>query len=176
MQSAPDERAYQVAAVLGRRLKVSWWIDINGRAHCRHREEGVARCAANKRRFGTTRSNRSVSDSSEADPGSGDCPVADLQYGRRRHDGEVTSPSCELDEADAVVVLKDGDSHRRQDLVRLDRGREVPIEEVLGRYGSTADGSAHDDVCVQRPRDETPFCCWVGVGEAPADGASCPNR
>ena len=59
------------------------------------------------------------------DRGAGDLAAVDLQQRRRRHDGEIAVAAGELDERRLVAGRPERNADRGDDLVQLDRRREI---------------------------------------------------
>ena len=121
------------------------------------------------RGLGLVRPHRAVGDVDERDP--------HVAVDRHRRDGgdhrEVAVAARHLLHRDARARRGVGEGDPRQDLIGLERGREVAGEEVGGVDRPGATGAASLERGVERERDRRELGGGIGVGEAAADRASC---
>ena len=94
----------------------------------------------------------------------------------RRDEREIAGPDGELREGGRRALRRPGHDERRQQLVRLDRGRERPVEERPGRHQPLAARRAHDHRGVEGERGERELGGGIGVREAAAERAAHADR
>ena len=88
---------------------------------------------------------------------------------------EIAVPPCELDERSPGPRRRHGDGDLRQELVGLERSRQMREEELLCRQHTLATRRSHMELRVERRQRDRELCGGIGVSDRSTDGAAVPN-
>ena len=166
-QRAADQRRRQPAAVVGAGVQVMAGVDLlrggpRGRLAALRRRPAAARPRARARERRRRRRARCA-----ASPSSGSATATATS---------AKSPWRRANSWHRGALHGRREAHRGDDLVGLERGREVAEQEVLGRDLALAARPGDLDHRAERDRDQAPLGGRVRVGEAAAERAAAADR